>query len=178
MASASVLFVDRGYAATTLADVAMHADIAPRTLYLHFATKSELLLRCIAIAIVGDAADGALADQPSMAEAMSAPTLDGRIRLMATLTASLMLRSGPLLDVAFQAAPSEPSIAAAADAGRAETRRTLRTFWHRIHDDGLLGPSTDLEWLTETATLIAHAETHLLMRRTTGWTPTPMATGS
>ena len=155
--------------ATTLADVAEHADIAPRTLYLHFPTKAELLLRCIGIAIAGDAEPIALADRPAMAEAMAAATLDERLRLMASLTASLMERTGPLLDVAFQAAPSEPSIAVAAAAGRADTRRTLREFWHRIHDDGLLPPSIDLEWLTETATLVAHAETYLLIGKTTGW---------
>jgi AcrR family transcriptional regulator len=167
--SASALFVERGYAATTLADVAEHADIAPRTLYLHFPTKAELLLRCIGIAIAGDAEPIALAERPAMAEAMAAATFDERLRLMASLTASLMERTGPLLDVAFQAAPSEPSIAAAAATGRADTRRTLREFWHRIHDDGLLPPSIDLEWLTETATLVAHAETYLLIGKTTGW---------
>ena len=167
--SASSLFVERGYAATTLADVADHADIAPRTLYLHFATKAQLLLRCIALAIAGDAQPVALADRPAMVEAMAAPTFDERVRLMAALTASLMERTGPLLDVAFQAASSEPAIAAAASAGRAETRRTLREFWRRMHDDRLLPPSTDLEWLTETATLVAHAETFLLIGHTTGW---------
>ena len=167
--SASVLFVERGYAATTLADVADHAAIAPRTLYLHFPTKAELLLRCIGVAIAGDAEPMALAERPAMAEAMAAATFDERLRLVASLTASLMERTGPLLGVAFQAAPSEPSIAAAAAAGRADTRRTLREFWHRIHDDGLLPPSIDLEWLTETATLVVHAETNLLIGRTTGW---------
>jgi len=167
--SASTLFVERGYAATTLADVAEHADIAPRTLYLHFPTKADLLVRCIGLAIAGDAAPVALADRPAMTEAMTAATLDARIRLMASLTASLMERTGPLLDVAFQAAPSEPSIDAAATAGRADTRRTLREFWHRIHADGLLPPSADLEWLTETATLMAQAETYLLTGKTTGW---------
>lgn len=73
------------------------------------------------------------------------------------------------MDVAFQAAPSEPSIAAAAAAGRADTRRALRDFWHKIHADGLLRPSVDLEWLIDTATVIAHAETYLLLDKTTGW---------
>lgn len=167
--SASALFVERGYNATTLAAVAAHADIAPRTLYLHFATKAELLLRCIAFAIVGDDRAARLAERPEMAAAMTAATLEERLRLMATLTASLMERTGPLLEVAIQAAPSEPSIAAAAAAGREDTARTLREFWHRIHDDGLLTPSIDLEWLTETATLVAHAETYLLLGKTTGW---------
>jgi len=167
--SAAALFVERGYAATTLADVASHADVAPRTLYLHFATKAELLLRCIGAAIAGDTEQIPLADRPAMAETMTAATFDERVRLMAELTASLMERTGPLLDVAFQAAPSDASIAAAAAAGRADTRRTLREFWHRAHHDGLLPPSIDLEWLTETATLLAHAETYLLIRKTTGW---------
>jgi AcrR family transcriptional regulator len=167
--SASALFVERGYATTTLAEVAGHADIAPRTLYLHFATKAELLLRCIGVAIAGDAAPIPLADRPAMAEAMVAATLDERIERMASLTAALMERTGPLLDVAFQAAPSEPSIAAAAAAGRADTARTLREFWVRIHDDGLLPSPVDLEWLVETATLVAHAETYLLLVRSTGW---------
>jgi AcrR family transcriptional regulator len=167
--SASALFVERGYAATTLADVAEHADIAPRTLYLHFPTKADLLLRCIGLAIAGDTEPIALADRPAMTDAMTAPTLDDRLRLMAALTASLMARTGALLDVAFQAAPTEPPIAAAAAAGRADTRRTLQEFWHRIHDDGLLPPSIDLEWLTETATLVAHAVTYLLLAKTTGW---------
>ncbi len=167
--SATALFVENGYAATALSDVAEHADVAPRTLYLHFPTKAALLLRCIGLAIAGDAEPTAIADRPAMAETMSAATLDERLLRMASLTASLMKRTGPLLDVAFQAAPSEPSIAAAAAAGRAETRRTLQEFWHRIHDDGLVPSSVDLEWLTETATLVAHAETYLLIGKTTGW---------
>ncbi len=167
--AATALFVARGYAATTLADVAEHADVAPRTLYLHFATKADLLRRCIGLAIAGDTEPIALADRPAMTDAMTAPTLDERIGLMASLTASLMERTGRLLEVAFQAAPTEPPIAAAAAAGRAATRETLREFWQRIHDDGLLPPSVDLEWLTETATLVAHAETYLLVSTTTGW---------
>lgn len=121
----------------------------------HFATKGELLRRCIGVAIVDDAEPIALAERPAMVEAMSAPTLDERIDRMASLTASLMARTGALLEIALQAAPSEPLIAAAAAAGRSDTRRTLRAFWQRIHDDGFLSPSVDLDWLSETATLLA-----------------------
>jgi len=167
--AATTLFLERGYAGTTLTDVAERADVAPRTLYLHFATKGDLLRRCIGVAIVDDAEPIALAERPAMVEAMSAPTLDERIDRMASLTASLMARTGALLEIALQAAPSEPLIAAAAAAGRSDTRRTLRAFWQRIHDDGFLSPSVDLDWLSETATLLAHAETYLLIGRTTGW---------
>jgi len=169
VASATTLFVERGYTATTLADVADHAQIAARTLYLHFPTKADLLLRCVGVAIAGDDEPIPLAERPALAEVADAPSLDERLQRMASFTAVLMERTGPLLDVAFQAAPYEPSIAAAAQAGRDETRRVFGAFCQQLHDDDLLPPSTDVAWLTETATLVAHAETYLLLRRTTGW---------
>lgn len=36
-------------------------------------------------------------------------------------------------------------------------------------DDGLLDPATDLDWLIDTTTILAAAETYLLITRLTGW---------
>jgi len=94
---------------------------------------------------------------------------EGRITQMAAITAQLMGRTGALLDVARQAAAVEPEIAAAAQAGRDDTRRTLHQFWQRAADDGLLPAGANLDWLRETATVIAHADTYLLLRATTRW---------
>ncbi len=167
--AATELFVERGYAATTLADVAEHAGLAPRTLYLRFPTKADLLRRCISVAIAGDGDVVPIAERTWMTDTMTAPTLGERLGLMAAVTATLMSRSGDLLDVAQQAASTEPAIAAAAQAGREETRRVLGEFWRQIDRDGLLPAACDVEWLTETATLLAHADTFLLLRTTTGW---------
>jgi AcrR family transcriptional regulator len=167
--AASQLFLERGYAATTLADVAARAGLAPRTLYLRFATKADLLERCIGVAIAGDAEPIGIADRDWIADAMTAPTLDDRIRKMAAVTAMLMGRAGALLAVAEQAAPTEPVIAAAAQAGRNDTRRIVGEFWRRMDADGLVPPGCDLEWLTETATLFAHADTYMLLMRTAAW---------
>jgi len=167
--AATELFVTRGYAATTLADVAERAELAARTLYLHFATKAELLRRCIGVAIVGDAAPVPLAERGWLEATMTAPTLDERIDLMAAVTAQLMRRSGALLDVARQAAASEPEIAVAAQQGRDATRRSVHEFWRRSADDGFLPAGTDLRWLSETGSLLAQADTYLLLRATTDW---------
>lgn len=167
--AASALFVERGYAATTLADVAALAGLAPRTVYVRFATKADLLLRCVGVAIAGDAEPGAISERQWMTEAMTAPSLDERIRHMAAVTAFLMDRAGPLLDAAQQAAATEPAIAAAAQAGRQETGRVLAEFWHGMHRDGLLPPQCDVAWVADTATLLAHADTYLLLRKTTTW---------
>jgi AcrR family transcriptional regulator len=163
------LFVTRGYAATTLADVADRAGLAARTVYLRFSTKAELLRRCIGTAIVGDLEPPPLAERNWVEATMTAPTLEARIRDMAAVTARLMRRTGALLEVARQAAAVEPEIAAAAQAGRDDTRRILLEFWRRAGADGLLPDGVDLEWLGETATLLAQADTYLLLRATTGW---------
>jgi AcrR family transcriptional regulator len=169
IAAATELFVAGGYTATTLADVAERAGLAPRTVYVRFSTKAELLRRCISRAIVGDASPEPLAARDWVVGTMRAPTLDDRIRQMAAVTAGLMDRTGPLLDVARQASALEPELAAAAQAGRADTRRTLLEFWRRAHADGLLPDGADLDWLSETATLLAQADTFLLLQASTGW---------
>jgi AcrR family transcriptional regulator len=169
VAAATDLFVERGYVATTLADVADRAGLAARTVYLRFATKAELLRRCIGTAIVGDAAPVPLAERGWMAATMTAAALEDRVRQMATVTAQLMGRTGALLEVARQAEATEPDIAEAARGGRDETRRTLHEFWRRAAEDGLLPPDADLQWLAETATLLAQADTYLLLRATTDW---------
>jgi AcrR family transcriptional regulator len=161
--------VRHGYAATTLADVAKTAGVAARTVYVRFATKAALLQRCIGVAIAGDAAPVALSDRAWLRETMTAPTREERIRLMARVTAGLMERAGPLLRVAQQAEATEPSIAAAAQAGRDDTQRILGEFWRKMAEDGLLPPDCDFEWLTDTATLLAHADTYLLLTKTTPW---------
>jgi AcrR family transcriptional regulator len=169
VSAATELFVRDGYGATTLTAVAERAGVAARTVYVRFDTKAELLRRCIAVAIAGDDRPLALADREWMRQAMTAPTRDERIRRMASVTAGLMDRAGGLLRVAQQAEATEPSIAAAAQAGREDTARTLGDFWTAMHGDGLLPPDCDLEWLTATATVLAHADTYLLLTKTTSW---------
>ena len=167
--AATELFVQRGYAATTLADVATHAGLAPRTVYVRFANKAELLLRCFGVAVAGDTAPIAVADRSWMQKAMSAPTLDQRVTLMATITATLMDRAGPLLNVMQQAAATEPSIEAAAHAARNDTTRTIAEFWRRNATDHLLPDACDLPWLTHTTALLAQADTYVLLTKTAGW---------
>ena len=167
--AATALFVERGYAGTTLVEVAERAGFAPRTVYVRFATKAELLQRCIGAAIAGDATEMPIAERAWIVEAMGAPTLHERLQRMAEVTATLMRRAGPLLEVAQQAAATEPTIAAAAQAGRDDTARTLADFWRRMDDDGLLPAGCDVGWLSDTGTLLAHAETYLLLTKTTGW---------
>ena len=41
-----------------------------------------------------------------------------------------------------------------------------------MDEDRLLPAGSDLVWLTDTATLLAHADTYILLTKTTGWDTT------
>jgi AcrR family transcriptional regulator len=169
--AANELFVRDGYQATTLTAVADAAGVAHRTVYVRFGTKAELLKRVIDLALVGDLAPVEVVSREWYRTAMSAPVLDERIAAFASGSARLLGSAAGVIAVAREAEPVEPLLAAAARAGRAATRDAVRAFWSRARDDGLLPPRCDLAWLADTTSVLAHAETYLLMRETLRMTP-------
>jgi len=169
--AAHELFVRNGYQATTLTAVADAAGVAHRTVYVRFGTKAALLKRVIDVALVGDLAPIDVVSREWYRTATTAPTLDARIAAFARGSARLVTSAADVIAVAREAEPAEPLLAAAAHAGRAATRDAVATFWTRAHDDGLLPTGCDLTWLADTTSLLAHAETYLLMRETLRVTP-------
>jgi AcrR family transcriptional regulator len=170
IAAARDLFVRDGYAATTLAAVADGARVGHRTLYVRFGTKAALLKRVIDVAIAGDAERIDVPHRDWFQAALTAPTVDERIELMAAGSAGLLARAGDVIAVAQQAEHTEPVLAEAGRAGRAGTRDLVRQFFTAMHDDGLLPTPVDLDWLCDTAGVLAHAQTYLLVRETLNWT--------
>ena len=169
VAAATELFLADGYVATTLEAVARRARVAARTVYVRFGTKAALFKRVVDVAIVGDTEPVDVLGRDWMIEAMTAPTLAGRIAAGAAVGRQIMERTGALFAVAQQAAAVEPLIAGYWQEGREQSRHAQRVFWTRLADDGLLPQGTDLAWLIDTASVIAAAETYLLVTRMLGW---------
>jgi len=159
IAAATRLFLERGYTATTVEDIAAAADVGARTVYVRFATKAALFKRVVDAAIVGD----------TERRALEAPTAADRIAASASAARRIMERTGALFAVAQQAAAVEPLIEAAWQEGREGSRQAQRVVWTRMADDGLLPPSCDLDWIIDTASVLGAAETYLFLTRTTGW---------
>ena len=169
LAAATELFLADGYVATTLEAVARRARVAARTVYVRFGTKAALFKRVVDVAIVGDTEPVGVLGRNWMTEAMTAPTLAGRIAAWAAIGRQIMERTGALFAVAQQAAAVEPLIAGYWQQGREQTRHAQTVFWTRVADDGLLPPGIDLTWLIDTTTVVVAAETYLLVTRMLGW---------
>jgi AcrR family transcriptional regulator len=169
VAAATELFLADGYVATTLEAVARRARVAARTVYVRFGTKAALFKRVVDVAIVGDTEPVDVLGRDWMIEAMTAPTLAGRIAAGAAAGRQIMQRTGALFAVAQQAAAVEPLIAGYWQQGREQTRHAQEVFCAKLADDGLLPPGTDLTWLIDTITVMVAAETYLLVTRMLGW---------
>lgn len=121
------------------------------------------------VAIVGDTAPVDVMGREPMRTALTAPTATEGIAAAATAGRQIMQRTGELFAVAQQAAALEPLVAEAWQQGREQSHHAQRLFWTGMSDDGLLPPSCDLDWLIDTAGLLAAAETYLLITRLHGW---------
>ncbi len=171
LAAAQKLFLERGYRATKLTDVALSAGVADRTIYVRFATKADLLKRVMDVAIVGDARQIPLADRDWVRTTLTAPTLEERLYAEAAGNTALFVRLAPLIAVALQVELDEPVIAASAQRGRGSVLNAIQTFWSTLQDDALLDPDCDLPWIIATCGLLGSPETYLQMTRTTRWSP-------
>jgi len=169
LAAATELFLADGYVATTLEAVARHAEVGARTIYLRFRTKAELFKRVVDVAIVGDTRPVDVLGRDWMQAALTAPTAAERITASAAAGRQIVQRTGALFAVAQQAAAVEPLIEGFWQQGREQSRHAHAVFWTRMADDGLLDPAIDLDWLVDTTSVLAAAETYLLITRMIGW---------
>lgn len=165
------LFLERGYLATTLADVAERAEVAARTVYVRFGTKAAVFKRVVDVALVGDTAPVDLAHRPGAMQSMSAATMDERIRAFVGVSAGVIERTGELFVVAVEAEAAEPALARAARAGREVTRQQAMAFWRQARADGLIGAGVDATWLGETTEVLIAADTWVHISKTKGWSP-------
>jgi AcrR family transcriptional regulator len=169
IAAATGLFLENGYVPTTLQAVAKRAEVAARTVYVRFGTKAALFKRVVDVAIVGDTQPVGVLGRDWAQAGMTAATAAERIAATAAIGRQIMQRTGALFAVAQQAAAVEPLIAEFWQQGREQSRQVQAMFWTRMADDGLLDPAIDLDWLIDTAALLAAAETYLLITRMTSW---------
>jgi AcrR family transcriptional regulator len=82
--AATGLFVEQGYAATTMAAIADAADVAQPTVYASFGTKSAVLAAALDLAIAGDDKAVPVSDRPWMQPVWHADTAEQRLRAYAT----------------------------------------------------------------------------------------------
>lgn len=110
LAVAHDLFVERGYAATTIADVAEAAGVSAPTVYGAWGTKAGLLKRCIDVALAGDDREVTVADRPLAQWVYATDDPCELLGRYAVMMGTLARRAGPIYDVLVRAADADPEL--------------------------------------------------------------------
>jgi AcrR family transcriptional regulator len=105
------LFCERGYAGTTLADVAQRSGVAVATVRFVFHTKAELLSRVFDFAVMGE--DGPLPpeEQEWYARMSAEPGLVPALRHLVAGEGAINVRATPLNTIVRATAESDPDTA-------------------------------------------------------------------
>ena len=110
LAAAHDLFVARGFAGTTMVDIAAAADVSAPTVYAA-GTKASLLKSCVDVALAGDVEPVAVLDRPLAQWVYEADDPRELVSRYAVMMGELGSRAAPIYDVVVRAADADPQIA-------------------------------------------------------------------
>jgi AcrR family transcriptional regulator len=135
--SARMLFVERGYAATTVADIAAAAGVAQATVNAAFGGKAGLLKHLVDVGVVGDDAPVPLAEREVVAAIVAEPDPARQCAMLASMTADIHERLGPLQDVLLQAAGADPQVRLQVERSQQDRRTGMSQFVAAVEPSAL-----------------------------------------
>jgi AcrR family transcriptional regulator len=112
IAAARRLFVERGWAAATIAAIAGEAGVSAETIYKGFGNKAALFVATVRGTVRGDAPDIPLIEQAGPRAVHDAADQTTVLRLFTRDISHLLGRVAPLMAAGLGAAQAEPEIAA------------------------------------------------------------------
>ncbi|MFE2036615.1 TetR/AcrR family transcriptional regulator [Streptomyces scopuliridis] len=108
--AAGALFVEQGYGATKLQEIADRADVAVQTIYFVFRNKPSLLKELVDVAIAGDDEAVPTMDRPWFAEVTAAPTAESALAALIAGTRGTLERVAAINEMVRAAAATNPEI--------------------------------------------------------------------
>jgi AcrR family transcriptional regulator len=106
------LFLDRGYAATTIEAIGEESDVPPATVYRLFSSKLGILKALLDVSIAGDDEAVPVQDRPHARALFDDPDPRNQLAGFAGITGGIMSRAEPVYRILVSAAGSDPGAAA------------------------------------------------------------------
>jgi AcrR family transcriptional regulator len=112
VAAARALFLERGYAATTIEAISDLSDVPPATVYRLFSSKRGILKGLFDVSIAGDDEAVPLTDRPHVRALIADQDPRKQLSGFASISRGIMARTEPLHRILVSAAGSDPDAAA------------------------------------------------------------------
>jgi AcrR family transcriptional regulator len=163
------LFVDRGYAATTVELIAGEAGVAAATVYQAFGTKHAILARVLDTEVAGDAEPIPLLDQAWVNRARREPDGVRRLAIVARGAALVAARTATIKEVMRDAAGTEPEVQKLIRQDHERRYRTQQALVDLILDTRPLRPGFDRDQAVATFFAIVNSDSYRLLVGHLGW---------
>jgi len=165
--AAARCFLERGYAGTTMRDIAATAGVAVQTAFAQ-GSKAALLLACVDRTLAGDDEAAPLLERDVFRRLLSTPDLADKLAVFREITLHYVPRTAPVMRAFASAAAVDPEIASAwVEYGRrryADNRALVGSFTPWLRADLDLDRATDVFW-----TVFSHETADALIGGR-GWT--------
>jgi AcrR family transcriptional regulator len=171
LAAARRLLERDGYAATSMQAIAAEADVAPKTVYLAFATKSGLLRALWDLALKGDEDDAPVDRRAWYRDVIEEPDPEKQLRRNARNARTVKVRIAPLLEVIRNGAPVDADVAALWDLIGTDFYENQRAIVEVIHRKRALRRGLDIATAADILWTLNHPDVWLLLVGKRGWTP-------
>jgi AcrR family transcriptional regulator len=110
--AARTLFLERGYAATTIETISDLSDVPPATVYRLFSSKLGILKALFDVSIAGDDESVPLQDRPHVRAVATDPDPRKQLSGFVGISRGIMSRTEPVYRILVSAAGSDPGAAA------------------------------------------------------------------
>src|SRR3954468_7168726 len=145
IAAATAQFVEHGYGATLLEQVAEQAGVAVQTVYFHFGNKRTLLKEALDVAAVGDDEPVPLLERPWLTQIQEESDPRRIIERWLVTSRAIVDRIAPLMRVVRGATSTDAEVAAQWATNQAQTRTAYGFLIGLLAERGALRTGLDAE---------------------------------
>jgi AcrR family transcriptional regulator len=163
------LFVEQGYAATTIDQIAARAEVSKPTVFA-VGSKAHLLKLARDLAIAGDHDPTPIAQRPSHLDVANAPDSEQALRRFARLSAGIASRFSAINGVLQQARTSAPELAELWRVSEQERLTAARHIISVVTAKGPLKPGLDADAAADILWLLMAPDQHQRLVGERGWT--------
>ena len=167
--AATRLFVERGYATTTIRAIAAEAGVSVPTVELLFGTKAQLLHVVIDVAVAGDDEPVPVLSRAWAADAQAIRDLADFLSVVAQVLSEAQARSAGVILAAYEAAASDPDIQLLILDRESQRERTTAWIVDSVLERAALRPGLDRAGAIDTVWMLMDPVIFNRLTRHRGW---------
>lgn len=169
--AARTLFLERGYAATTIEAISALSDVPPATVYRLFSSKLGILKELLDVSVAGDDEAIPLPDRPHVRALLADPDPRQQLSGFAGITRGIMTRTEPLHRILVSAAGSDPGAATLLAEQTRHRQQGQGRIARALARAGALRPELSEREAADIIHALMSPEVYRLLVADRGWSP-------